>query len=63
MAKGTKLSEFEEGEIKVLKRVRKSQRDISKALQRSKTMICNYLKSLHKYGTRKQTCRPEKLSP
>ena len=32
MAKGTKLSEFEEGEITVLKWVRKYQREILKAL-------------------------------
>ena len=55
MAKETKLSEFEKGEITALKRVRNSQRDISKALGRSKTVICNYLKSLNKYGTRKPT--------
>ena len=58
MAKGTKLSEFEKGEITALKRVGKSQREISKALGRSKTVICNYLKS-----PRKPTGWPEKLSP
>ena len=31
MAKGIKLSEFEKGEITALKRVGKSQREISKA--------------------------------
>ena len=41
MAKGTKLSEFEKGKISALKRVRKSQREISKVLVRSKTVICN----------------------
>ena len=59
MAKGTKLPEFE----KALKRVGKSQKEISKALGRSKTILCNYLKSPNKYGTRKLTGRPEKLSP
>ena len=63
MAKGTKLSEFEKGEIKCRKRVRKSQREISNVLGRSKTVICNFLKSPNKYGTRKPTGRPEKLSP
>ena len=53
MAKGTKLSEFEKSEITALKRVRKSQREISKALGCSKTIICNYLKSSNKYGTKK----------
>ena len=37
--------------------------EISKALGCSKTIICNYLKSPNKYGTRKPTGRPEKLSP
>ena len=43
MTKGSKLSEFEESEITALKRVVKSQREISKALGHSKTIICNYL--------------------
>ena len=62
MAKGTKLSEFEKGEITALKRVGKSQRDISKVLGRGKTVICNYLKRPNKYGTRRLTIRPE-ISP
>ena len=53
MAKGTKLSEFEKGKIIALKTVRKSHREISKVLGCSKTVICNYLKSPNKYGTRK----------
>ena len=60
MAKGTKLSKFEKAEITALKKVGKSQREISKTLGRSKTVICNYLKSSNKYGTRKPTGRPEK---
>ena len=36
MAKGNKLSEFEKGEITALKRIRKSQREISNALGRIK---------------------------
>ena len=63
MARRNKLSEFEKGKVTALKRVRKSQREIPKALDRSKTLICNYAKSLNKYGTRKPTDRPEKLSP
>ena len=62
MAKGTKLSDFEKGEIRALKRVRKSQQEISKALGRSKIVICYYFKSPNKYGTRKPTGRTEKLS-
>ena len=49
MAKGTKLSEFEKGEITALKIVGKSQREISKALGHSKSIICNYLKIPNKY--------------
>ena len=45
MAKGTKLSTFEKGKITALKKDRKSEREISKALGESKTVICNYLKS------------------
>ena len=62
MVQGTESSEFEKSEIKALKRVGKSQREISKALGRSKTVICNYLKSPNKHGTRKPTVKPEKLS-
>ena len=52
MTKGGKLSEFEKGEITVLKTVGKSQREISKVLGHSNTVICNYLKSSNKYGTK-----------
>ena len=62
MPKGTKLSEFGKENITALKRVGKSKREISKALGRSKTVICNYLKSPNKYGTRKPTGRLEKVS-
>ena len=61
MPKGTKLSELEKGEVTALKRDRKSQREM--ALGRSKTVICNYLKVLNKYGTRKPTGRLKELSP
>ena len=60
MTKGTKLSEFEKGEITALETVGK---EISKALECSKTVNCYYLKSLNKYGTRKPTSGPENLSP
>ena len=62
MAEWTKLSEFEKGKITALKRIGKYQREISKTLGRSKTIIGNYSKSPNKYGTRKPTGRPEKLS-
>ena len=41
----------------------KSQREMSKTLGCSKTVICNYLKSPNKYDTRKPTGRLENLSP
>ena len=41
MTKGTKLFEFEKGEITTLKRVGKSLREISKALECNKIIICN----------------------
>ena len=64
MAKGTKLSEFQKGKIAVLKEVGKSLRKISKAFGHGKNVICNYLKSPNKYGTKKNlTGRPQKLSP
>ena len=63
MAKGTELSKFAKSEFTALKRIRISQREFSKALGWSKTVICNYLKSPNKYGTRKPTGSPEKLSP
>ena len=63
MPKGIKLSEFEKGKITDLKRVGKSHGEISKAFGCSKTVICYYLKSPNKYGTRKSADRPEKLSP
>ena len=61
MTRATKLSEFEKGDITALKRVRKSQREITNALEHSKTIICYYLKSPNKYGTRKLTGRPKKI--
>ena len=63
MAKETKLSKFEKGKITTLKIVGKSRREISEALGRSRIIICNYLTSPNKYGTRKTTGRAEKLSP
>ena len=59
MAKETKLSEFEKDEIIALRRVKRSQREISKAFGCSKTIICNS----NKYETKKPNWRPEKLSP
>ena len=61
MVKRTKSAEFEKGEITALKKFGKSQREISKALGRSKTVSCDYLKSPNKYGLRKPIGRPEKL--
>ena len=46
-----------------MKRVGKSQKEISKGFGHCKTVICNYLKSPNKYGQRKPTGRLEKISP
>ena len=54
MAKGTKLSEYEKSKITALKRVGKSQGEISEALGRSKSIFCNYMKIPNKYGTKKK---------
>ena len=56
-----KLAEIVKGEIIAQKRVEKSQREILKALGRSKTVICNYLKSLNKHRTGKPIGWPEKI--
>ena len=61
MSKRTKLTNFENGEITALKKVVKSQKEISKAFGRSKTIVCNYLKRPNICGTRKPTSRPEKI--
>ena len=63
MAKGNELFKFKIDEIIALKRVKTSQREISKAFGRSKIVICIYLKSSNKYGTKKMTSKPEKLPP
>ena len=55
MAKGTRLYEFEKGDFTALKKLGKSQREISKTFERSKTLICIYLKSPNKYGTKKES--------
>ena len=57
MTKGTKLSDFEKGEITARISVGKSLREISKALGRSKTVICYYVKSPYKNETRNPTDR------
>ena len=62
MAKETTLSDFKKGKITAPKKVRKSQKEISTAFERSKSVICNYLKSPNTYGTRKPTARPEQSS-
>ena len=63
MSKGTNSSKVEKGDIIAVKRVGKSPRGFSKALGRSKTVICNYLKCPNKYGTIKPTDKPEKILP
>ena len=60
MAKKKKnYQNLRKGQITPLKRVGKSQGNF----EGSKTVICNYLKTPNKDGTRKPTSRLEKLSP
>ena len=59
MAFGKQLYGYEKGEFTILKRVGKSQREISKALGHCKTVICNYLKSQNYSRTRKPSDTPE----
>ena len=61
MAKGTELSEFKKSKITALKRVEKSWREISKDLGCSKTVICNYLKSLNKVWNKRTDWQARKI--
>lgn len=63
MPKASKLSEFERGRIVELQKQGLSQRAIAAEVQRSKTVICNFLKDPERYGTAKSSGRPKKISP
>ena len=58
MAEGTKLNLR-----KARLQLSKESENLREKFRNSKTVICNYLESPNKYGTRKLTSRPSKLSP
>ena len=61
MSKASKLSEFERGRIIELHKQGLSQRAIAAEVNRSKTVICNFLKGPESYGTAKSSCRPKQI--
>lgn len=62
MPKGTKLSEFEKGQITVYNQQGKSNREIGILLGRSHDLVNKFVKNPEGYGTRKSSGRPCKLS-
>ena len=62
MARGRKLSDIEKGQITAYKREGKSNREIARILDRTPTLIGNYVNDSAGYGTRKSTGRPSKVS-
>ena len=61
MAKGTKLTEFEKGQIVTLHAQNKSNRWIATQIGRSETVVRGFLKSPQQYGTKKSPGRPKIL--
>lgn len=62
MPKGTKLNEFEKGQITALASLGKSYSEISKLVNRSRKVISNFLQNPDSYGTAKHQGRSSKLS-
>lgn len=62
MARGKRLSELERGKIIVLKEEGYSAGQIARIMNRSHTGIDNFLRLKDKYGTKKSTGRPQKLT-
>ena len=63
MPKASKLSSFERGQVVELHKQGLSQRAIAAMVNRSKTVIFNFLKDRGSYGTAKSSGRPKKNSP
>ena len=63
MPKASKLSEFERGRIVELHKQGLSQRAIATEVNRSKTVICNFLNDPESYETAKSSSRPKNISP
>jgi IS30 family transposase len=52
MSRGKRLSEKEKGKIEALRSERYSERQIATKIKSSKTVVHNYLKLKHKYGSK-----------
>ena len=63
MAKGKPLSEFERGRIFELNRGGLSHRSIANEVNRSKTVITNFLRNPDQYGHKKSPGRQKKNNP
>ena len=56
------LSDKERGQIEAFRQANYSIREIGKELNRSKTVVWNYLKAPEEYGTKNNHGRPKKLT-
>lgn len=63
MPKGTRLSDYEKGQIRALSDSGSSVSEISRQIGRSRTVITNFLADSLNYGTQKSTGRPPALTP
>lgn len=62
MPRGTKLSDFEKGQIRAFQEIGLSNRDIATRLCRSHTVVDNFTKKKDGYGKKKRSGRQPKLS-
>ena len=62
MGHGKQLSEYEKGQIDILKSQNASSREIARQINRSDFVVNNYLKNKVTYGTNKSTGRPKSLT-
>lgn len=63
MPKSTHLSDAEKGKILAFRECGLSGHEIATRINRSKTVVYNYLKNPEKYGQQKRTGRPPSLTP
>lgn len=63
MPRGLHLSDIEKGKILAFRSCRLSSRDIARKMNRSNTVVHNFLKNPSNYGNQKHSGRPESLSP
>src|SRR3978361_1171144 len=62
MPRGSELSKFEMGQITALYAAGKSGREIANLINRSKTVVYNYLQKKENYGKLRRTGRPKSLN-